>query len=141
MHTNIPQSRPDIRTDSGRYRPVVFNLFRSRANLILSHILAGRGHCRLQNHHGYIKHHNRDIIINIIRVFCSRAGPSLQAQEPRQQFFRRQVFRRTLRNQGCTFTRDDSCGSFQLLSAPYSLFGIGTDLKRSLMIPGASTWR
>ena len=27
------------------------------------------------------------IIITIIRVFCPRAGPSLQAQEPRLQFY------------------------------------------------------
>ena len=42
----------------------------------------------------------------IIRVFCPRAGPSLQAQEPIPQFCRRQVIHRRLRNQGCTFTRD-----------------------------------
>ena len=41
-----------------------------------------------------------------IRVFCPRAGPSLQAQEPRLQFCRRQVFHHKLRNQGCSFTRD-----------------------------------
>ena len=46
------------------------------------------------------------IIIIIIRVFCPRAGPSLQAQEPRLQFCRKQVFHRKLRNQGCSFTRD-----------------------------------
>ena len=46
------------------------------------------------NHH---HHHQR---------FCRRAGPSLQAQEPRLQFCRRQVFHRKLRNQGCSFTRD-----------------------------------
>ena len=37
----------------------VFNLLSSRANLHLSYIPAGRNHCRLQNHHGYIKHHHR----------------------------------------------------------------------------------
>ena len=42
----------------------------------------------------------------IIRVFCPRTGPSLQAQEPRLQFCRRQVFHRKLRNQGCSSTRD-----------------------------------
>ena len=39
--------------------PGVFNLLRSRANLHLSYNPAGRSHCRLQNHHGYIKHHHR----------------------------------------------------------------------------------
>ena len=42
----------------------------------------------------------------IIRVFCPRAGPSLQAQEPRLQFCRRQDFHHKLRNQGCTFNRN-----------------------------------
>ena len=36
----------------------------------------------------------------------SEAGPSLQAQEPRLQFCRRQVFHHKLRNEGCSFTRD-----------------------------------
>ena len=35
----------------------VFNLLSSRANLHLSYNRGGRSHCRLQNHHGYIKHH------------------------------------------------------------------------------------
>ena len=35
-------------------------------------------------------------------VFWPRAGPSLQAQEPRLQFSQRQVFHRKLRNQGCS---------------------------------------
>ena len=42
----------------------------------------------------------------IISVFCPKAGPSLQAQEPRLQFCQRQVFHCKLRNQGCSFTRD-----------------------------------
>ena len=33
------------------------------------------------------------------------------------------------------------CGSFPLLSAPYSLFSIWTDFKRSEKIPGATTKR
>ena len=37
----------------------VFNLLSSRSNLHLSCNPAGRSHCRLQNHHGYIKHHHR----------------------------------------------------------------------------------
>ena len=46
------------------------------------------------------------IITIIIRVFCPNAGPSLQAEKPRLQFCRRQVFHRKLRNQGCNLTRD-----------------------------------
>ena len=41
------------------FRAGVFNLLSSRANLHLSYNLAGHSHCRLQNHHGYIKHHHR----------------------------------------------------------------------------------
>ena len=37
----------------------VFNLLSSRVNLHLSYNPAGRSHCRLQNHHGYIRHHHR----------------------------------------------------------------------------------
>ena len=44
--------------------------------------------------------------IIIIRVFCLKAGPSLQAEKPRLQFCRRQVFHRKLRNQGYSSTRD-----------------------------------
>ena len=39
-------------------------------------------------------------------VFCPKAGPSLQAEKPRLQFCRRQVFHRKLSNQGSSFTRD-----------------------------------
>ena len=39
----------------------VHNLLSSRANLHLSYNPAGRTHCKLQNHHGYIKHHLRGI--------------------------------------------------------------------------------
>ena len=39
-------------------------------------------------------------------MFCPRASPSLQTQEPMLQFCRRQVFHHKLRNQGCSFTRD-----------------------------------
>ena len=42
-------------------------------------------------------------------VFCPKTGPSLQAEKPRMQFCRRQVFHRKLRNQGCSFTRDLLC--------------------------------
>ena len=43
----------------GCSRTGVFNLLSSRANLNLSYNPAGRSHCRLQNHCGYIKHHHR----------------------------------------------------------------------------------
>ena len=59
------------------------------------------------------------------RVFCPRAGPSLQMQEPRLQFY-----------QG--LNRD---GSFLLLPAPHSFFSIWTDLKKSEKIPGLPMWR
>ena len=45
-------------------------------------------------------------IIIIIITVCPRPSLSLQTQEPRLQFCRRQVFHRKLRNQGCSFTRD-----------------------------------
>ena len=69
----------------------------------------------------------------IIRVFCPRASPSLQAQEPRPQFCRRQVFHRKLRNQGCSFTRDwtgvvaSHCFLYLSLSLSLSLFSIWKD--------------
>ena len=43
----------------GGNRTGIFNLLSSRANLHLSYNPAGRSHCRLQNHHGYIKQHHR----------------------------------------------------------------------------------
>ena len=42
-------------------RAGVFNLLSWRASLHLSYNPAGRSHCRLQNHHGYIKHNHRGI--------------------------------------------------------------------------------
>ena len=44
-----------------------------------------------------------------ISVFCPKADPSLQAEKPRLQFCRRQVFHRKLRNQGCSFIRNLIC--------------------------------
>ena len=74
------------------------------------------------------------IIIIIIRMFCPRAGPSLQAQEPNLQFCKR-------RNHCFSFTTGlNRCSSFPLLSAPILLSSIWTDLKRSEKIPGAPTW-
>ena len=72
---------------------------------------------------------------------CPRAVPSLQAQELRLQFCRRQVFHRKHRNQAAVLPEMNRCGSFQLFSAPHSLFSIRTDLKRSEKIPGIPTWK
>ena len=44
--------------------------------------------------------------LDIIRVFCQKAGPSLEAEKLRLQFCRRQVFHRKHRDPGCSFTRD-----------------------------------
>ena len=75
-------------------------------------------------------------------MFCLRAGPSLQAQEHRLQFCRRQVFHRKHRNQDCSFTRDwIGVVASRCFPAPDSLCSIWTDLKRSEKIPGAPTWR
>ena len=70
-------------------------------------------------------------------MFCPRAGPSLQAQEPRLQFCRKQVFHRKIRNQGCSFTRDWIC----VVASRCFSHPIWTDLKRSEKIPGAPTCR
>ena len=85
---------------------------------------------------------NTQIYIYIYhRVFCPKAGPSLQGEKPRLQFCQRQVFHHKLRNQGCSSAKGRSstansgtkasvlpgiirCGSFPLLSAPYFLFSI-----------------
>ena len=69
----------------------------------------------------------------IITVFCPRADPSLQAQEPRLQFCRRQIFHRKLRNKGCSFTTD-WIGAVASRCFPHrslSLFSIWTEFKRS----------
>ena len=67
------------------------------------------------------------IIVNEVneRVFCQRAGLSLQTQEPRLQFYH-----------GL-----NRCSSFPFLSVPHSLFSIWTHLRRCEKIPGAPTWR
>ena len=52
----------------------------------------------------------------------------------------RQVFHRKLRNQVAVLPRMNRCGSFPLLSAPYYLFSIWTNLKWSENIPWAPTW-
>ena len=71
----------------------------------------------------------------IIRVFCPKAGPSLQAEEPRLQFCRRQVFHQKLRNQGFSFTRD-STGAVASRCFPHPTLSLVSeqtleDLKRS----------
>ena len=72
----------------------------------------------------------------IIRVFCPKAGPSLQAEKPRLQFCRRQVFHRKLRNKGCIFTRD-LIGAIAFRCFPHPTLSLASeqtlkDLKRSL---------
>ena len=78
----------------------------------------------------------------IVRVFCPRAGPSLQAHEPRLQCYRRQVFHHKLRNQGCSFTRHWICEvASRFFPHPTLFISIWTDLKRSEKMPGSPTWR
>ena len=63
--TGRPASRSALVQSCKKYKQLenstagVFNLLSSRANLHLSFTPAGRSHCRLQNHHGYIKLHRR----------------------------------------------------------------------------------
>ena len=78
--------------------------------------------------------------IIIIRVFCPKAGPSLQEEKPRLQFCRRQVFHCKLRSKPAVLLGINRC-SFPLLSAFHSLFSTWTDRERSEKIPGAPTWR
>ena len=77
----------------------------------------------------------------IIMSVHPRAGPSLQAQEPRLQFCRRQVFHHKLRNQGCSFTRDwiGAVASHCFLHPTLSLASEQT--LKDLKISGAPTWR
>ena len=68
-------------------------------------------------------------------VFCPRAGPSLQAQEPRLEFCRRQVFHLKLRKQGCSFTRD-WIGAEASRCFPHPTLSLVSG-----QIPKAPTWR
>ena len=78
----------------------------------------------------------------IVRVFCPRVGPSLQTQEPRLYFCRKAGLPpQTLEARLQFYQELNRCDTFPLFSAPNSLFGIWTDLKRSEKILGASTWR
>ena len=74
---------------------------------------------------------------NITRVFCPRAGPSLQVQEERLQFCPKAgLLSQTQEPKAAVLPGMNRCGRFPLLSAPHSLFSIWTDLKRSEKIPG-----
>ena len=68
-------------------------------------------------------------------MFCPRAGPSLQSQEHKLQFCRRQVFYRKLRNEGYSFTRDWR-GAVAFYCFPHPTLSLASeqtleDLKRS----------
>ena len=85
---------------------------------------------------------NIHIIIIIIRVFCQRAGISLQTQAPTLQVLTKG--RCSAANSGtkvAVVLGMNRYGSFPLLSAPHSLFSIWTDLKRSEKIPGPPAMR
>ena len=75
-------------------------------------------------------------------VFCPRACPSLQAQEPRLQFCSKTGLPPQTQETRLQFYQGlNRCGSFSLLSAHQSLFNIWTDLKRSERFSGAPSWR
>ena len=70
-----------------------------------------------------------------LSVFCPKAGPSLQAEKPRLQFCRRQVFHRKLRNQSCSFPRG-LIGAIACRCFPHPTLSLASeqtlkDLKRS----------
>ena len=60
----------------------------------------------------------------LLRMFCKLGHQGCRSAQ-------RRVFRRKLKNQGCSFTGVNRCGSFPLLFAAHSLFIIWTNLKRS----------
>ena len=68
----------------------------------------------------------RIIISIIMRVFCPRACPSLQAQEPRLQFCRRQDFHRKVNNQDWSFTKDWLCAVVSLCF-PHPTLALATE--------------
>ena len=72
--------------------------------------------CLFKNQYGHF----------IIRVFCPRACPLLQTQEPRPQrsSVQRQISTANSGIQAAVLLGMDRCGSFPLLSAPQSLFSI-----------------
>ena len=68
-------------------------------------------------------------------VFCPKAGPSLQAEKPSLQLYRRQIFHRKLRNQDCSLTKD-SIGAVASRCFPHPTLSLASeqtlkDLKRS----------
>ena len=77
----------------------------------------------LENHAFY-----HQSVLHKSRSFTANAGTKV-AVLPKAGFHCK------LRNQGCSFTRDN----FPLLSAPHSLFSIWTDLKISQNIPGGTS--
>ena len=78
-------------------------------------------------------------------MFCPRAGLSIQTQARRLQCCPKAGFHQKLRNQGCSFTRDEWIGAVtsSLFSHPTRSLAseFSTDLKRFEKIPGAPTWR
>ena len=96
----------------------------------------------ISRHDLYLWWHKFLLYFIIIRVFCPRAGLSLQTQAPRLQFCPKN--RSSSANSGtkiAVLLGMNRCGRFPLLSTPHSLFSIWTDLKRSENIPGALSWR
>ena len=74
-------------------------------------------------------------------MFCPRVGPSLQAQGPRLQFCRRQIFHCKLRNDNCSFSRDwKGAVASRCFRHPTLSLASEQTLKRSEKIPGAPTW-
>ena len=64
-------------------------------------------------------------MIIIIRVFCPKAGLSLQIRHQDCSCAERQIFHYKLKNQGCNVLLGMyKGGSFPLISAPHSLFSI-----------------
>ena len=85
--------------------------------------------CIIYTHHNHHHHHHQSVLPS--------ASISLQTHEPKLQFCPKA-------NSGtkvAILPGISRCGSFQLFSAPHSLFSIWTDLKRYESIPGAPTWR
>ena len=93
-------------------------------------IAVRKSNSTFSNHH----HHHHQ---------CSAQGQVLHCRLRHQgcNSAKRRVFHCKLRNLGCSFTRDEMCSSFPLVSAPHSLFSIWKNLERSEKIPGAPTRR
>ena len=75
-------------------------------------------------------------------MLCPRAGPSLQAQELRMQVCPKAGLPPQTQEPRLQFYQGlNRCASFPLLSALHFLFSIWTDIKRSVKIAVAPTWR